>query len=146
MQYKLRPAWRKQWFLTGVAVLLLFLPFLPQIDSFGTPTEIDLNFNLAIIEIPFFLACLVILVRHFAWRYSVENATIESRHGIIAREIRSIRVADLRNINVKQSIFQRLIGIGDVEFSSSGTAGVEVVFYGVHNPMVVMHEVQKMVG
>ena len=41
------------------------------------------------------------------------------------------------------SILERLIGIGDVEFSSAGTATVEVVFKGIHDPMGVMQKIQK---
>lgn len=77
------------------------------------------------------------------WRtWAFKNAECFHR-GIIAREVRAIRVEDLRNINVKRSIFHRIIGIGDIEFSSSGSSGIEVVFKGVRHPMTVMTRIQN---
>jgi hypothetical protein len=48
----------------------------------------------------------------------------------------------LRNINVKQTILHRIIGIRDIEFSSSSSADVEIVFNGVSQIMAVMKRIQ----
>ncbi len=147
MQLKLRPAWRKQWFLILVALSFLAGPLLYLHDSPDTTIETTIP-TLLTIEAPFLIISLIIwlvvVVRRYSWKYTVDSENIESRHGIVAREVRVIRVSDLRNVNVRQSIFHRLINIGAVEFSSAGTAGVEVVFAGVHDPMTVMHKVQDM--
>jgi uncharacterized membrane protein YdbT with pleckstrin-like domain len=76
----------------------------------------------------------------------INGETIESREGLIARKVSSIRVRDLRNINVKQSLWQRLMGVGDVEFSSAGGSGIEVSFRGVSDPLQVKSLAQRMQG
>lgn len=53
---------------------------------------------------------------------------------------------DLRNINVKQTLWQRLMGVGDVEFSSAGGSGIEVSFRGVNDPLQVKSLAQRMQG
>jgi uncharacterized membrane protein YdbT with pleckstrin-like domain len=84
------------------------------------------------------------LYRHFASAYTIDGGNIESREGIIARKVNSIRVVDVRNINVKQSILNRLLGIGAIEFSSAAATEAEVVFNDIANPMRVKEKVQAM--
>lgn len=89
------------------------------------------------------MVCLIMLYRHYSWRFSIANGGIESRHGIVAREVNSIRISDVRNINVKQKLFERLFLIGDVEFSSAASDGAEVIFKDVSRPMRVKRRVQE---
>jgi len=141
MQYRGRPSWQNQWgSITFAAILsgsfIYGIPFIREIDTTG----------LAVI----FLAAVLVLIYvsiiygHYAWTFTVSQDSIESRHGIIARNIRSILVRDLRNINLRQTIFQRLLGIGDLEFSTAGGSGIEVSFFGVKHPMELKEQIQNM--
>jgi membrane protein YdbS with pleckstrin-like domain len=84
-----------------------------------------------------------LIYRHYSWRFTIADGSIESRHGIIAREVSSMRISDVRNINVKQTLFERLFFIGDVEFSSAASDTAEVVFKDVSRPMRVKRRVQE---
>lgn len=90
----------------------------------------------------------IILYRHFSVQYNIQgvggDAEIEAREGIIARNTQSIRAADLRNINIKQSVIQRLVGIGTVEFSTAGGSGIEVRFAGIPKPQELKAKVQML--
>ncbi|MDH3371305.1 MAG: PH domain-containing protein, partial [Gammaproteobacteria bacterium] len=88
----------------------------------------------------------VVIYRRYSWAYTIDSDTIESREGIIARKVKSIRIRDLRNINVNQTLFQRIVGLGDVEFSSAGGSGIEVTFLGVDDPLTVKALAQRMQG
>ncbi|MCI0692081.1 PH domain-containing protein [candidate division KSB1 bacterium] len=146
MKYTLRPAWRSQWFLMILAIVLLLIPLLPVIESLraGTDWHLALNPGLAMLGVPFLIVCLIMIYRHFSYLFTVDGSSIESRHGIIAREVSSIRVEDVRSINVKQSLFQRLLFIGDVEFSSAASPEAEVVFKKISTPMRVKRKIQEM--
>ena len=86
----------------------------------------------------------VIIYRRVANLFYVEDRRVESRRGIIARDIRSIALADIRNINLKQGIVYRLLNVGILEFSSAGGAGIEVTWWGVKDPMGVKKRIEKM--
>jgi uncharacterized membrane protein YdbT with pleckstrin-like domain len=88
----------------------------------------------------------VVIYRRYSWAYKIDNDTIESREGLIARKVKSIRIQDLRNINVNQSLVERILGVGDVEFSSAGGSGIEVVFRGVDRPLEVKALAQRLQG
>lgn len=144
MDYHSRPAWRSQWLSLGLEFILLIgllWVFWAVIVNDPRPWQ-QLLYLLALfcatgLAVP-------ILYRRYAWHYSVDRENIESRYGIIARQVHSIRIQDLRNVNVKQSILQRLIGIGDVEFSSAGGEGIEVVFNAITSPMELKEQVQDL--
>ena len=141
MEYSGRPAWKNQWGSMALAViltgaLLYGLSYLRDIDKTGWATII-----LAAILGVFYLS---IVYHHYAWIFTVDADSIESRYGLIARNIKSIRVRDLRNVNLRQSIFQRILGIGDLEFSTAGGSGIEVSFFGIENPMKLKDEIQKL--
>jgi uncharacterized membrane protein YdbT with pleckstrin-like domain len=145
MRYTLRPAWRSQFGLMLVAAALFALSLIPVLESFSTNATnsffgaISLAFG-----VPLIVVVLMMLYRHYSSRYLIADGNIESSRGIIAREISSIQVEDVRNINVRQSILQRLLGYGDVEFSSAASAEAEVVFDDVANPIWVKEKVQSL--
>ena len=67
--------------------------------------------------------------------YTLTNKRAISKTGIISRQVREVWIKDIRNINVKQGIIERLFGLGTVEIASAGTAGIEVKFAGIRDPM-----------
>jgi len=149
MNYSGRPAWRNQWLAITVAVVLFLLSILMLIGLAATEEVGDASilwFLPVVLQALVLVLVLTILYRRYSWKFSVSSETIESHHGIIARSIRSIRVKDLRNVNLKQSLFQRIFGIGNLEFSSAGGAGIEVTFYGITHPMEVKQRVQALQG
>jgi membrane protein YdbS with pleckstrin-like domain len=135
-----RPAWRNEWLLiTLMTILSLFLALgifaMFTVDGAGPASIMPLL-------IIWFGGMCTLLYRHYSWIYNISGEQIESRHGIIARDMKTVRLQDLRNVNVKQSFFQRIFGIGDLEFSSAGGSGVEVAFYGILKPMDLQKDVQ----
>lgn len=141
--YRARPALRNQWFAIFVAILLFVLFVYFGVTGAAAGGGRNVQIVLALIGVPMLVLVAVIVYRHHAWTYTIRGDTIESCRGIIGRDVQSIRVQDLRNVNVRQTIWQRMFGVGDVEFSSAGGAGVEVTFYGVTDPLEVKDRVMR---
>jgi uncharacterized membrane protein YdbT with pleckstrin-like domain len=72
----------------------------------------------------------VCMVRSMAL-YLVTPRRVEIIYGLITKSSNEVRVKDIRTINVKKSGFKGLLGVGNVEFSSSGGDGSEVIFRDV---------------
>jgi uncharacterized membrane protein YdbT with pleckstrin-like domain len=97
---------------------------------------------------PFALATLAILVVSFVvgWvrrattRYILTDRTIEIRTGLISRDHRRTHVDRVQNLGIKQSVVQRLLGIGDVEWDTAGTdrSDADFTFRGVDDPADVI--------
>ena len=132
--YQERPAWRDQIsIILGAIVLTCLLIFYTSETVRITIFPIWAIFMLVLI--------LYVVVKRCSWKYTVTTNLIESVNGILSKNTRSIRVCDLRSVNVKQGIIQRFMNIGDIEFGSAGSGGIEVTFSGVANPGKVRNDV-----
>ena len=82
------------------------------------------------------------LVRH-AMRFTVTNLRIIVRHGILSRVEQTAALARIQNVTTRQSIVQRMLGIGDVEFDTAGgeLAEAEFRFVGVANPGEIVRRI-----
>jgi uncharacterized membrane protein YdbT with pleckstrin-like domain len=140
--YRFRPQWRYQWLaLLGMAAgiaatVLLRLAIVPSL-----PVKLAHAIEVGGAALAAYLV-LLMLFRRFSWLYTIDAEGIESSHGLIARRVQSIRIRDLRNINIRQTVMQRLLDVGDVEFSSAAGGDVEVIFYGAPDPMGLKEYVQ----
>lgn len=144
MHYRAHPAWRTQWLSLGFLLILLPI-YLVVLLRLGF---VDVNaipyLAMWLVGILLIGVSIVMIYRRYSWRYTVDDEHIESRYGLIARDIKSIRIEDLRNINVRQSMWQRIFGIGEIEFSSAAGGGVEVVFSHIARPMELKQQVQAL--
>ena len=146
MNYIARPAWLNQWWQIGVMFLMPGVFILAYLKGHQYFSPENLRVVYVVIVAVFVYLIAVVIYRRYSWMYVIDGETIESREGLIARKVCSIRVCDLRNINVKQSLWQRLMGVGDVEFSSAGGSGIEVSFRGVGDPLQVKSLAQHTQG
>src|SRR5690625_567283 len=84
------------------------------------------------------LAALVVLAwvvfRRYCWKFTVNSTRVSRHYGLISRNQQSIRIKDLRGIELDQSLFQRLFGTGNLSFYTAGSATAEVTFLGIKDP------------
>lgn len=130
----LRPAWRAVLALPTPIILILFI----FVISPGNDAAFALLIVILLPLLPF------VYYRRYAHRYVVQEGRIEHRKGIIARRVNSIRVKDIRAINIKQGIIERLLDIGTLEFSSAGGAGIEITWWGLRHPDAIKNTIEQM--
>lgn len=146
MDYRSHPAWRNQWWRIASIALLPVIFVLAFIWGERYFSEVYLRGVLVLVVALFGYLLATILYHRYLWRFTINTDNIESCRGLIGRKVRSIRLQDLRNINVNQTLMQRILGVGDVEFSSSAGSDVEVVFFGVSDPMAIKALAQRLQG
>jgi hypothetical protein len=56
------------------------------------------------------------------------------RKGLLSRFTNEVLHSHVRNIQISQSVFQRLTHVGSIGISSSGQAGIEIFIRGIPNP------------
>jgi uncharacterized membrane protein YdbT with pleckstrin-like domain len=93
----------------------------------------------------------LILVYVIGWvlrrttRYLVTDRRISIRTGLFARNERTMHVERIQNVNMSQNMFQRLLGIGDVDWDTAGTgvADAEFRFRGIDDPSELVRLVDE---
>jgi len=65
---------------------------------------------------------------------TITNKRTIQRRGLFSKRTTEVIHRHVRNIQINQSMFQRLFGVGDVGISSSGQGGIEIQFAGIRDP------------
>ena len=97
--------------------------------------------------VAFVLCCLLIavyglgLLMLLAWwlrcwgtSLTVTDQRVTLTKGILSRYTNDVMIADIRNVQIRQSMLQRLFGVGSIGISSSGQAGMEIDVAGLPDP------------
>jgi uncharacterized membrane protein YdbT with pleckstrin-like domain len=84
-------------------------------------------------------------IKRATTRYSVSDDRIHIRTGMVSRREHSTQLSRIQNVNVTQSLFQRLLGIGDVDWDTAGTeeASSDFTFRGVDDPSALARIVDQ---
>ena len=92
----------------------------------------------------------VTLVGYLVWwlttKYTLLTVTTRRtklREGILDKHTNDILHEDVRNIQVTQTFFQRLFGVGTVAVSSAGQAEMELEVNGIENPTKVKELIDR---
>jgi uncharacterized membrane protein YdbT with pleckstrin-like domain len=92
------------------------------------------------------LTVLAGFVKRVATTYTITDRRLNIKRGIVSREIQETRLERVQNVNYRQSVFQRVMQIGDVDFDTAATDDYNFVFVGVADPGDVVHSVDQATG
>jgi len=85
---------------------------------------------------------LVGFIRRVATIYTITDRRLNIKIGIVARKVQETRLQRVQNVNYDQGVYERLMQIGDVEFTTAGTDESNFVFAGVAQPEQVVQQVE----
>jgi uncharacterized membrane protein YdbT with pleckstrin-like domain len=92
------------------------------------------------------LTVLIGFVKRVATTYTITDRRLNIKRGIVSREVQETRLERVQNVNYRQSVYQRIMQIGDVDFDTAATDDYNFVFAGVADPADVVHSVDQATG
>jgi uncharacterized membrane protein YdbT with pleckstrin-like domain len=92
------------------------------------------------------LTVLIGFVKRVATTYTITDRRLNIKRGIVSRVVQETRLERVQNVNYRQSVYQRLMQIGDVDFDTAATDDYNFVFAGVAGPADVVHRVDQATG
>lgn len=106
---------------------------------------IDGSVGLGIVTFVVIVAITVVagLIKRVATVYTITDRRLNIKVGIIARKVQETRLQRVQNVNYDQGVYERIMQIGDVEFTTAGTDESNFVFAGVAQPEEVVKEVEQ---
>jgi uncharacterized membrane protein YdbT with pleckstrin-like domain len=81
-------------------------------------------------------------IKRVATVYTITDRRLNIKVGIISRKVQETRLQRVQNVNFNQGVYERVMQIGDVEFTTAGTDESNFVFAGVAQPEQVVKEVE----
>jgi uncharacterized membrane protein YdbT with pleckstrin-like domain len=80
------------------------------------------------------LVLIIGFLRRTATDYLVTNQRLYIRHGIVSKHVQQTRIDRVQNVNTDQTLGQRLLMIGTVDFDTAGTDDSDFRFVGIGRP------------
>jgi uncharacterized membrane protein YdbT with pleckstrin-like domain len=82
-------------------------------------------------------------VRRMATRYMVTSQRLWIRRGVFAKRVQQTRIDRVQNVNTNQSLVDRILRVGTVDFDTAGTDDSEFRFVGIASPEEVVAAVDR---
>ena len=89
------------------------------------------------------LVVFVGFVKRMTTVYTITNQRLRIKRGFIARKVQQTRIDRVQNVNTEQSVIERILQVGTVDFDTAGTDDSEFKFVGVNQPEDVVAAVEK---
>ena len=100
-----------------------------------------------VITIPVLIGIFVllyILIEIKCTSYKLTTHRIIVRRGWIAKLQNEIWIKDMRGVNLVQGLWQRIIGVGDIDIGTAASAGTEISIEGIANPSEVIAKINSL--
>jgi uncharacterized membrane protein YdbT with pleckstrin-like domain len=89
------------------------------------------------------LAVLVGFIKRMATTYMVSTQRLYIRQGILAKRVQQTRIDRVQNVNTDQTLMQRILRVGTVDFDTAGSDDSEFRFVGIASPDKVVSAVDR---
>jgi len=134
------PSWR--------AILGFYLKGLLVAVVLGVIAKLASGSSTAFLVILVVLALTVVIgfVKRVATTYTITDRRLNIKRGIVSKEVQETRLERVQNVNYRQSVYQRLMQIGDVDFDTAASDDYNFIFAGVADPGEVVHKVDQATG
>jgi uncharacterized membrane protein YdbT with pleckstrin-like domain len=135
--YQGHPSWRAilGFYLKGIAIAAIAGVIVALVDD----TSTGVIAAAAIVA----LTVLAGFIKRVATVYTITDRRLNIKRGIIARKVQETRLQRVQNVNFNQSVYQRLMQIGDVDFDTAAGDDYNFVFAGVAEPEDVVEQVDR---
>ncbi len=105
-----------------------------------------LEFLLTLLLIVAVLVGLLVIgwLKRISTRYSITDRRLRIQRGIVARNVEEARLERVQNVNVRQSILERILQVGTIDFdTASNRADDTFQFRGIAQPEKIVKLVDQ---
>jgi uncharacterized membrane protein YdbT with pleckstrin-like domain len=132
-----RPVWRSMlsFYVTGLLAAIIIGVVVGLVASTALGVVVWL--------VLFALVVLMGFIRRYEIRYTITNQRLRIQRGLLSKNVQQTRIERVQNVNTRQSVFDRLLRVGTVDFDTAGTEDSDFTFVGVGSPHSVVDAVDR---
>jgi uncharacterized membrane protein YdbT with pleckstrin-like domain len=132
-----RPSWRAiiGFYIVGVLVAAAIGAVSALIDKTST--------GIVVFVVLVALVVLIGYLRRLSTHYAISDERLWIRRGLLSRHTQETRLARVQNVNTDQSVLERVLRVGTVDFDTAGSDApdADFAFRGVSDPAAVARTV-----
>lgn len=132
-----RPSWRStmEFYLGGLIIAAGAGVIAALVQSTGLGVAVGAGVLAVVLLVGF--------LKRVGTHYVVTNERLHIRRGLISRHVQETRLERVQNVNTNQSIIERILQIGTVDFDTAGSGDYDFSFTGVAQPERVVAAVDR---
>jgi uncharacterized membrane protein YdbT with pleckstrin-like domain len=138
------PSWRAilGFYVKGILASVLIGALVGVITRVGSKHVSAAAVSITVV-VCFVLVLIVGLIKRVQTTYTITNRRLTIDAGIFSRELHETRLARVQNVGTKQSLLDRMLRVGTVDFDTAAEAGFDFAFRGVSNPHGIVRTVDQ---
>jgi uncharacterized membrane protein YdbT with pleckstrin-like domain len=138
------PSWRSilGFYLKGL-VLAVIAGAIAGIVTRIANHHVQVGWVVAAVLVVFVITLIVGLVKRISTTYTISNQRLTIRTGLLSREMHETRLERVQNVGATQSVLQRILRVGTVDFDTAAEAGFDFRFVGVAGPNTIVRTVDR---
>ena len=138
------PSWRAiiGFYIKGLLIVLV-IAFLVGVVTNIANGDTDSGLVAIVAVVGVALVVLVGFIKRITTDYTITDRRLRIQRGLLSREIQETRLERVQNVNYNQSLIQRLLQVGDVDFDTAAGDDYNFIFAGVANPDEVVERVDR---
>jgi uncharacterized membrane protein YdbT with pleckstrin-like domain len=137
------PSWRAMlaFYLQGLLAVLVIGAIVAGVTALGDGVE----WGLVALVVVGGAVLLIVggLIKRIATVYTITNQRLRIKRGILSKAVQQTRIDRVQNVNTDQSVLERLLRVGTVDFDTAGTEDSDFTFRGVSSPGKVVEAVDR---
>jgi uncharacterized membrane protein YdbT with pleckstrin-like domain len=138
------PSWRAMlaFYIKGLALTILG-GVIAGIVTAGVKGSVNVPTVTGVVVAVFVVLLIVGLIRRIATTYTITDRRLTIERGLLSRDLHQTRLERVQNVNLRQSLLERMLSIGDVDFDTAASADFDFAFRGVAGPRRILQTVDR---
>jgi uncharacterized membrane protein YdbT with pleckstrin-like domain len=132
-----RPVWRStlSFYITGFVASVIVGIVVALIGPTWLGVVVFLGLFALVLVVGFF--------RRISTRYAITTQRLRIQRGILSRHVQQTRIERVQNVNTRQTVVDRILHVGTVDFDTAGSDDSDFTFIGVGSPARVVEAVDR---
>jgi uncharacterized membrane protein YdbT with pleckstrin-like domain len=105
--------------------------------------KVEVGWVIATVLVVFVIGLGIAQITRIQTTYTITNQRLTIETGLLSRELHETRLERVQNVNVRQTVLQRMLFVGNVDFDTAASAEYDFTFRGVGEPRRIMRTVDR---
>jgi uncharacterized membrane protein YdbT with pleckstrin-like domain len=142
--YRGHPSWRSRldFHVKGILAAVVAGALAGSVTAIASG-HVEAEWIIVVVLVTLLAVLLAGLISRARTTYTITSERLTIHEGLVSRDLRQTRLERVQNVSAHQSIMERLLRVGTVEFDTAGGAGYDFTFYGVDNPHEIVRTVER---
>jgi uncharacterized membrane protein YdbT with pleckstrin-like domain len=138
------PSWRSMldFYLKGLVAAVIVGAIVGIATRIGS-NKVDVGLVIVAVLVVYVIVLVIGLITRIRTTYTISNQRLTIDCGLLSRDLQETRLNRVQNVNYTQSMFERMLRIGTVDFDTAAGAEYDFKFRGVADPHGIVRTVDR---